>query len=383
MHPRRPKLVDQIWRELHDGIRSQRWSGWLPQERHLAAELNVSRSTLRIALQRLRIDGRLEGVRSRGNRILAGPAEEREPVSRPLIVNLILQGSVGTPRPEPPLWVELLRGQLMALGLELRVIHSFACYRRRPELAMEELIRRNPADCWLVRLAPSELQEWLQKHGVPAVLFGPADPGTKLPAVDIAHQALVRHALGAMVSSGHRRIALLTGRDPGIGEAELEREFIAAAKASPRAQELELSFTRFEGGPDGLVRQIDKLLGVRNRPTAVFMAHALHCLTLWSHLGCRGLRIPEDLSVVAHIGGADLSYLRPEPACYRLSTATLVQKIARVIVSRIEGMTELRDVSLFPEFVRGGSLGPPPPLLYADAAVVGAGVIEESAAVVA
>src|SRR5687768_3760981 len=51
--PRREFLADQVAAILRREIAAGRWRGWLPGERALSRTLNVSRPTLRAALQQL------------------------------------------------------------------------------------------------------------------------------------------------------------------------------------------------------------------------------------------------------------------------------------------------------------------------------------------
>ena len=358
MHPQRPKLVDQVWRELQDGIESRRWIGWLPQERHLARELNVSRSTLRLALQRLRAEGLLRGLHSQGNQILSRKTRRRGKTTQPLIVNLLVP-SVSPLRRSSVDWIDKLNALLAARGGQLRVIPSDACYAPKPDRALEKLVRRNPADCWLVRLSTLRMQQWLAQHEVATILVGTGYPGINLPYIDVDHRALSRHATGVVIAAGHRRIALLAPRDLKAGDVESRRGFDEATAASAHQHDLQATVARFDGTVASMVRQLDGLLHGRGRPTALVIPHSIYCLTIWSYFGARGIRVPNDLSVIAHVGAMELSYLFPEPAHYRINAATYVQKILRAILARVSGGAVRQEAPILPEFIRGGSIASP------------------------
>jgi DNA-binding LacI/PurR family transcriptional regulator len=359
MHPQRPKLVDQIWCELQDGIEARRWIGWLPQERHLARELNVSRSTLRLALQRLRAAGLLRGLHSQGNQILAVKTRRRQRMTHPLIVNLIVP-TVTPLRRASVDWIDKLNALLAARGGQLRVIPADACYAQKPDRALEKLMHRNPADCWLVRLSTQRMQQWLVQHEVPAILVGTGYPGINLPYIDVDHRALSRHATGVIIAAGHRRIALLAPGDLKAGDVESQRGFGEATTASPHRRELQATIARFDGTVASMVRQLDRLFRGPGRTTALVVPHSIYCLTIWSYFGARGIRVPNDLSVIAHVGAMELSYLLPEPAHYRINATTYVQKILRAILARVSDGTVRQEAPILPEFVRGGSIAPPP-----------------------
>jgi len=80
-----------------------------------------------------------------------------------------------------------------------RTNHAETCYSKRPERALERLVLRDPADCWLIRLSTLPKQQWFEEHDVPALLAGTAYPGVNLPYVDIDQGAVSRHAAGLLV----------------------------------------------------------------------------------------------------------------------------------------------------------------------------------------
>ena len=76
--PRREFLADQVAAILRREITAGRWSGWLPGERALSRTLNVSRPTLRAALQQL-VAAREIAVHSRDGYAIA---RKKSPVVR-------------------------------------------------------------------------------------------------------------------------------------------------------------------------------------------------------------------------------------------------------------------------------------------------------------
>ena len=360
MHSQRPKLADQIHRELLEGIESRRWEGTLPKERNLADDLHVSRSTLRQALHRLRTAGVLETVHSKGNRIRSTAAIRPASKKHRLVVNILVPSATWRLRNSPLNWTDQLRAQLAAEGCEMHILHGESCYSKKPERALENLLRRNPCDCWLVRLSTLPLQQWLEKRGVPAVLAGTPFPGIHLPFIDVDQRAVARHATGLILAAGHRRIALLMDKESKAGDIEMEIGFAEAIRASPNRTDIQMQTYRYESNVDGIIRTLDGMIRRKERPTALQMPNANYCMTIWSYLGRQGMRIPEDMSVVAQVGPMELSYLTPEPTYYILNVSAYAQKLTRAILAQIEGGVVPPHPPIFPELVRGGSLGPPP-----------------------
>jgi DNA-binding LacI/PurR family transcriptional regulator len=200
----------------------------------------------------------------------------------------------------------------------------------------------------------------LEQHEVPTILVGTGYSGINLPYIDVDHRALSRHATGVVIAAGHRRIALMAPGDLKAGDVESQRGFQEATTASPHHLELRATVARFEGTVASMVRQLDRLFRGPGRPTALVVPHSIYCLTIWSYFGGRGIQVPNDLSVIAHVGATELSYLLPEPAHYRINSTTYVQKILRAILARISGGPVRQEAPILPEFIRGGSIASPP-----------------------
>jgi DNA-binding LacI/PurR family transcriptional regulator len=148
--------------------------------------------------------------------------------------------------------------------------------------------------------------------------------------------------------------------DLKAGDVESQRGFEEATAASPHQRDLQATVARFDGTVASMVRQLDGLFRRSGRPTALVVPHSIYCLTIWSYFGARGIHVPNDLSVIAHVGTTELSYLLPEPGHYRINATTYVQKILRAILARVSGGTVRQEAPILPEFIRGGSIAAPP-----------------------
>jgi hypothetical protein len=107
-----------------------------------------------------------------------------------------------------------------------------------------------------------------------------------------------------IIAAGHRRIALLAPGDLKAGDVESQRGFEEATAASPHQRDLQATVARFDGTVASMVRQLDGLFRRSGRPTALVVPHSIYCLTIWSYFGARGIHVPNDLSVIAHVGTA-------------------------------------------------------------------------------
>ena len=362
MHPDRPKLADLIAEELRRAIKERRWDEWLPQERALAAELKVSRATLRQAMAAVRAEGLFEVVPRRGTRIASNgrPGSATRAKSGERVVNLLLPGSADSIRPTVVQWVDELRALLAAKRWQLRTIEAKACYARSPERALELQFARTPAGCWLVRLSTLPMQRWFQRCGTPVVIAGSCHRGIDLTFVDIDHRAVCRHATGAILAAGHRRIMLLVDEDGKAGDLESEQGFVEAARPGTD-REIRATVARHDGTVRGVITQVERALRSATPPTAILTTQAVFCLTLWSYLGSREVHIPARISLVTQVGAPYLAYLVPEPTSYRINQRKYAQTIMRALSEAVAPDPRKREHLILPNFVGGGSLAAPAP----------------------
>lgn len=354
MHPQRPRLWDQLVTEIRTGIHSGRWQTWLPQERELAEKLHASRSSLRLALEQLKDEGVIKAHRGQGNRIFP---RRRPPRPANQQVSLLTPGSLEFRRPVRSLSVDHLRQQLTAAGCELNVVVSRAAYSRQPQKALTELLNRHPSDCWILRLSTQPMQAWFQKHAHPAVILGTAHSDIELPFVDVDRRALYRHAAGTLIAAGHRRIALVISEAGQGGDVASETGFREALLAGPK--ELRGEILHHEESVPGLIRQLQRRFRHPSPPTALIIAQPTYYLTAFSWLLQNGRQIPKDVSLLTQVHETHLSYLLPDPTCYRVDPILFSQKLLTTIRARLKNDSRApRENWILPEYHAGGTLHP-------------------------
>ncbi len=133
-------------------------------------------------------------------------------------------------------------------------------------------------------------------RSVPVVLAGTLEPD--LPTVDIAvDDDLIgaRLATEHLIGLGHRRVAHLQG--PGlVGRLRLQGVTETLADAGLPAPSVEYSGMTEEGGFTATARLLDSV----RPPTAIVGFNDVTCLGAMSAADDRGLRIPDDISLVGY-----------------------------------------------------------------------------------
>ena len=357
--PQKTSLVKQTKAVLLDGMKTARWQQVLPGERLLSRELRVSRWTLRAALVELGRVGYIKIAHGRPCAITAKALETRKRRPSALRIAILAPAPLSQLRFFVALWVDELRTILHEQGISLTVIDSVRAFHARPAHALQMIVETHPHDGWLLMLSTWAMQKWFEDHGLPALVTGSRFEGVQLPAMDVDFHAAGVHAAHTVFGAGHRRVALLVPHDrtAGVVAGEAGLREIADRRAPEQNSLVVATYgdTKLE-----VCRAVNRVLACRRRPTAVIVFKAIAALTVFSQLRQHGLRIPQDISLVAMEWEPFLSYVVPEIAHYELSPTQFAQRTARSLLRRIEVQNSNEAVLIQPTYVGGSSLGPPP-----------------------
>jgi DNA-binding LacI/PurR family transcriptional regulator len=357
--PQRHSLVGQTVAFLKAQTAAGRWGEWLPPERALCEQLQVSRSTLRRALAQLHREGLVRAEHGAGNRVVGSPSRRRGQL-RSHDVALLAPEPLERLRPMQALWIDELRATLSEHDVRLHVFHGAQYFRANPGAALEKLVRHSPHGCWVLMLASPACQRWFADQGTPCVIAGSCHTGIDLPFRDLDHRAMCRHAAGVLLAAGHRQLAFLAQKTRLAGDIESEAGFLEGVSQSHRAGAV-AQVGHHDATPAGIALALRRLLAQRSAPTALLVANAFHYLAVVSQLAQLGRLAPRDFSIVSRDEDPFLTFLAPEPARYVASPRALAKSLLRPVMELLEhGTVSQRAARLMPEFIRGETVGQGP-----------------------
>lgn len=199
--------------------------------------------------------------------------------------------------------MEIIRGvQQAAKERGLGVVLTESGTRHAPgEEWLEAVMGRRPEGVVLVfSEVPAQMRERLSSRSIPFVVIDPAgDPAPEIPAVGSANWSGGLAAVRHLIEQGHERIAVISGpRDMMCSHARVDgyRSAMSAAGLEVRKEWVAFGNFHISGGAEHGAR----LLDLPEPPTAVFAGSDLQALGVYEVARARGLRIPEDLSVVGY-----------------------------------------------------------------------------------
>lgn len=343
-------MVGQVSEILSEEVRTGRWREWLPEERELAKAYQVSRFTLRRALEVLRREGVIETLHGRGTRATRAPRRQRP--ANNTTIGLLLPQELDHFRYFATLVVDDLRTLLFERGHGLIVHAHPQVATRRPFELLKKLTQTQRHCCWLLIGCGPQTLGWFAENRVPAVVSGTCDPSVGLPFVCLDNYALGRHAGLTLRQHGHRRIgALLTPSNPEL------RRGLANVLEPDSGRGGNTTISEVGDEPASVVRAVDRMLKSADRPTALFVAESMMYLTVFSRLTQLGVRVPEEISLLCRDDEPYLASMLPAPARYSKNPHTYAKLLLTPMLHLAENDALSKPGTyLTPEFVAGASL---------------------------
>lgn len=200
------------------------------------------------------------------------------------------------------------------------------------------------------RLSETRHLQDVQRSGRPLVLLDRSVPTLDVDTVVTDDRAAAAAATRVLIEAGHRRIAYVSATssdDPtyrGPHQIHLSSvrdriegflEASAQAGIEEPAQYIRLGATR-RGASHQIIAD---LLSLPRRPTAILASDSIVALEVFKTLGAFGLRIPDDLSLIAFHDADWTSVTSPPITVIAQPVYDLGMESAQLLVNRIGGAT--------------------------------------------
>jgi LacI family transcriptional regulator len=258
-------------------------------------------------------------------------------------------------------FASILSGATEALyEQDMRALICPTLHEHDREVSLVERLLQGAATDGAILLFPSESRDELRelrRHGVPYVVADPGEPLDEgVPAVAAAHWAGAKAATDHLVSLGHRRIAAVTGPRGWLATEERLEGFRAGLAEAGVLTAPEL-VAEGDFMPASGAAAATRLLDLPEPPTAIFAFNDGMAVGVWRAARERGVRIPEELSLVgfddselARMVVPELTTVRqPVEELGRMAVSLLLRLIDR---QRVDALSVRLDTKLV---VRGST----------------------------
>ena len=241
---------------------------------------------------------------------------------------------------DSPWAVEILRG-IEEWGAERSTAIAVSSVRHgdaRPASWTSAIASHHSDGVILVTTTLSDAQvRQLRGAGIPLVVIDPANtPPPDIPSVGATNWAGGLAATEHLLSLGHRRIGAITGpADVLCSLARLDGYRSGLERAGVATDPELIRYGNFEH-EGGFARAIE-LLDLPERPTAIFAGSDQQAFGVYEAARQRGLRIPDDLSVVGFDALPVSRWASPPLTTVRQPLAEMGNAAAQMLGDLIDG----------------------------------------------
>jgi LacI family transcriptional regulator len=302
-----------------------------------------------------------EATRQRVQQIMADRGYQRRRPGGPQrpvgLIDMVL------PSLDSPWVVEVLRGaeaEARKAGAQIVLTSAEGAPAGDRQWLDRLATRRSDGLVLVVSEAAPEAVEQLAALHTPVVLLDPvggSDPS--FPTVGATNWAGGLSAVEHLLSLGHRRIAVLSGRPQLVCSQERVEGYRAAlGRAGITVDEQLVHFGDFRPGGGRVGTR--KMLDLPDPPTAIFAGSDMQAFGVYQEAAARGLRIPEDLSVVGFDDIAFSELMAPQLTTVRQPLTRMAAEAVRLALTGDSTPGPPPRVELATHLVVRESTGPAP-----------------------
>lgn len=339
------KKSEEVYRWLLSYIDENKFSGnlKLPSENALCRRLNLSRETVRTALDQLERERLVRRVRGSGTYINDEIALSREldTGSAPLKIGLILQGQDTNANTD---LLEGIKSVLPADQVDLRVFltdNKFANERN----CLQTVIHQNFQGFIIDGVKASMLnpnldcyQEIYRRH-IPTIFYNNYYKNLRCPRVIVNDMECADRLVGELIEQGHRLIAGIFVYDNYQSITKFQGTVAAMQKRGVLFQDDYIKWcVSNEAHDPRFARAIDRFLKGLPKYTAIVCCNYMIYRLVRQVLDAQGKRVPEDCSLVCF----DYSGKSWEAEGITCSLHQ-GQRMGRLVATRLMKMIECRD----------------------------------------
>jgi LacI family transcriptional regulator len=258
------------------------------------------------------------------------------------------------PNSSNPYFAELIQGiedAAFSLGYSIILCNSYDDLKK--QVAYIRVLMEKRIDGLILVSSGSdhELIRLLSNESIPKVLVDRELSGVSADFVESDHEQAGYLATKYLIDLGHREIACVSGPEDLLSSSARVsgyRQALQEARIKPRADHLLFADFTSRGGFEAFAR----LLALPSRPTAIFAGNDLMAIGGVCAANERGVRVPDDLSVIGYDDIALASYCNPPLTTIRQPKREIGALTARTLVARIgDGEAPLRRELLQPSLV--------------------------------
>jgi DNA-binding LacI/PurR family transcriptional regulator len=345
-----PTITEQVADHLRGELERGRWSSLMPGKHELAAELGVNNKTVEAALRMLEADGLLASQGAGRRRKIEIGGEQRRKMLR---ISLLLNEPVDYGLD----YMVEMRHRLQEEGHAVEIAPRTLTDLRDDVGRLAGLVETTGADAWVVLGGSRQVLEWFAAGKEPAFAVFGRRAGLPLAAVGPDKPSAMTAATETLARLGHHRIVLLVRtprRLPVPGEPEMaffKQLEIHGIKTS------QYNLPAWQETPAGFHKCLDELFRV-TPPSALIIDETALFFAAYQFFTRRGLRVPEDISLIATDPHPAFDWWQPSVAHIHWESGPIVRRVLKWTANIRKGRADSGQSLTKAVFIHGGTIGP-------------------------
>lgn len=346
-------LASQSADLIRERIESAGLGPVLPGENELSRMLDVSRPTVRAALDLLEKEGVVAAATQGKPRSVAKDWFGKNKASPS--VRFLLAAPLHETSAEKQSVIYQMRERLVSHGISTAFHVSSAFRAKSPAGSLSKEFADAACDVWVVADPTPGMEEWLENKKVPCVCLG-GSFHHHLPRIGGDGDRAIREATRSLLEMGHRRIVYPLHNAYGVQMVAPFREVLEA-----HGVKWSESFhaPRWKDHAANWFPMLERMFASPQPPTAFLTLGVRNLLPLVTWLGQHGLRIPEDISIIHMLDDSILEHLYPPLTYYRLNRDKLCHTTVELVLRLAQEGKPFDEARMIPmQRIEGRSTAP-------------------------
>jgi DNA-binding LacI/PurR family transcriptional regulator len=206
------------------------------------------------------------------------------------------------------------------------------------------------------------LIEFFRRSQIPVVFLDAGTPTVGISCINIDYSAGVEMATSHLVDLGHKHIAFISG-PLSLNSARTRYRAFMESTARDHINSSPGMVQEGNHRPDGGYEAMLRILKARKRPTAVLASNDLTAIGALGAISERGLRVPEDISIIGFDDIRLSAYTTPPLTTVRLPHAEIAKAAVHSLIGAQQNGKKLSQGEqhiIKPIFLERRSTGPVP-----------------------
>lgn len=346
-------ITEQVAELLRTQIRQGQLSGLMPGRNQLAASLGINAKTVEDALHMLEKEGVVKSCGAGHNRQIVPPPKGAV-ISR-LRLGLLLWAKSDKTWPH----IVELQHRLVNDGHKVIVPKKTLMDMKMDVKRIARVVEQIEADAWVVSSGSLEVLEWFVQQEFPTFALYGRYQGLPIAAVGSVKKPAVVAVTKSLIEVGHRHIVMLVGRQHRLPQPGPSATAFLDTLASHGIVNSPFWLPDWEESKNGFQECLKSIFQM-TPPSAIIFDESANFTAAYHFLANRGLRVPQDVSLVCLQEVHDTEWCVPAITHIRSDLSKVNRPVLRWAQNVSRGNKDIRQTAINMEYVPGGTAGRAP-----------------------